>query len=153
MLSYKLIVIMLSVAFYLLLCWVSWRRFTRRKIRFNRWLNQFFGKTSLSSIQRNVFEFIAAAETLTKLSLLSQLVARMSNLKIQVDTISRRLERSLSGSRTNLETVNEVPLCSNSVAGSLNKRVMLSSSFRCDQIYKYKIYNFGHTLLCYLSQT
>ncbi len=30
---------------------------------------------------------------------------------------------------------------------------MLSSSFRCDQIYKYKIYNFGHTLLCYLSQS
>ncbi len=40
-----------------------------------------------------------------------------------------------------------------SVAGSLNKRLMLSSSFRCDQIYKYEIYNFGHTLLCYLSPT
>jgi hypothetical protein len=40
-----------------------------------------------------------------------------------------------------------------SVAGSLNKRLMLSSSFRCDQIYKYDIYNFGHTLLCYLSLT
>ena len=39
------------------------------------------------------------------------------------------------------------------MAGSLNKRLMLSSSFRCDQIYKYKIYNFGHTLLCYLSPT
>ncbi len=38
-------------------------------------------------------------------------------------------------------------------AGLLNKRLMLSSSFRCDQIYKYKIYNFGHTLLCYLSPT
>ncbi len=40
-----------------------------------------------------------------------------------------------------------------SVAGLLNKRLMLSSSFRCVQIYKYKIYDFGHTLLCYLSQT
>jgi len=40
-----------------------------------------------------------------------------------------------------------------SEASSLNKRLMLSSSFMCDQIYKYKIYNFGHTLLCYLSQT
>ncbi len=29
---------------------------------------------------------------------------------------------------------------------------MLSSYFTCDQIYKYEIYNFGHTLLCYLSQ-
>jgi hypothetical protein len=38
-------------------------------------------------------------------------------------------------------------------AGFLNKRLMLSSSFRCDQIYKYEIYNFGHTLLCYLSRT
>jgi hypothetical protein len=40
-----------------------------------------------------------------------------------------------------------------SEAGLLNKRLMLSSSFRCDQIYKYTIYNFGHILLCYLSQT
>jgi hypothetical protein len=39
------------------------------------------------------------------------------------------------------------------MAGSLNKRLMLSSSFRCDQIYMYEIYNFGHTLLCYLSPT
>ena len=38
------------------------------------------------------------------------------------------------------------------VAGSLNKRLMLSSSFWCDQIYKYEIYNFGHTL-CFLSPT
>jgi hypothetical protein len=30
---------------------------------------------------------------------------------------------------------------------------MLSSSFRSDQIYKYEKYDFGHTLLCYLSQT
>ncbi len=30
---------------------------------------------------------------------------------------------------------------------------MLSSSFRCDQIYKYEKYDFGHTLLCYLSRT
>ncbi len=35
----------------------------------------------------------------------------------------------------------------------LNKRHTLSSSFRCDQIYKYEIHDFGHTLLCYLSQT
>ncbi len=28
-------------------------------------------------------------------------------------------------------------------AGLLNKRIMLSSSFRCDQIYKYEIYEFG----------
>ncbi len=40
-----------------------------------------------------------------------------------------------------------------SVAGSLNKRLMLSLSFRCDQIYKYEKYNFGHTLLRYLSPT
>ncbi len=38
-------------------------------------------------------------------------------------------------------------------AGLLNKRLILSSSFRCEQIYKYEIYNFGHTLLCYLSLT
>ncbi len=38
-------------------------------------------------------------------------------------------------------------------AGLLNKRLMLSSSFRCDQIYKYEIYDFGHTFLCYLSRT
>ncbi len=38
-------------------------------------------------------------------------------------------------------------------AGLLNKRLMLSSSFRYDQIYKYEIYDFGHTLLCYLSRT
>ncbi len=39
------------------------------------------------------------------------------------------------------------------VAGLLNKMLMLSSSFRCEQIYKYKIHDFGHTLLCYLSRT
>ncbi len=38
-------------------------------------------------------------------------------------------------------------------AGLLNIRLMLSSSFRWDQIYKNEIYNFGHTLLCYLSRT
>ncbi len=38
-------------------------------------------------------------------------------------------------------------------AGLLNKRLMLSSNFRCDQIQKYEIYDFGHTLLCYLSRT
>ncbi len=27
------------------------------------------------------------------------------------------------------------------------------SSFRCDKIYKYKRYDFGHTLLCLLNQT
>ncbi len=41
----------------------------------------------------------------------------------------------------------------NAEAGSLNKRLMLSSSFWCDQILKYEIYNFDHTLLCYLSPT
>jgi len=40
-----------------------------------------------------------------------------------------------------------------SEAGLLNKRLMLSSSFRCDQIHKYEKYDFGHTLLCYLSRT
>jgi len=40
-----------------------------------------------------------------------------------------------------------------SEASLLKKRLMLSSSFRCDQIYKYEIYNFGHTLLCCLSRT
>jgi hypothetical protein len=29
---------------------------------------------------------------------------------------------------------------------------MLSWSFRCDQTYKYEKYDFGHTLLCYLSK-
>ncbi len=38
-------------------------------------------------------------------------------------------------------------------ASLLNIRLMLSSNFRCGQIYKYEIYDFGHTLLCYLSQT
>jgi hypothetical protein len=37
-------------------------------------------------------------------------------------------------------------------AGLLNERLMLSSSFRCDQVNKYELYHFGHTLLCYLSQ-
>jgi hypothetical protein len=35
-----------------------------------------------------------------------------------------------------------------SEAGLLNKRLMLSSTIRCDQIYKYELYDFGHTLLC-----
>ncbi len=35
----------------------------------------------------------------------------------------------------------------------MNKRLILSSSFRCDQIYKYEIYDFGYTLLCYVSWT
>ena len=34
-----------------------------------------------------------------------------------------------------------------SEAGLLNKRHMLSSGFRCDQIYKYEIYDFGHTVV------
>ncbi len=40
-----------------------------------------------------------------------------------------------------------------SKASLLNKGLVLSLSFRCDQIYKYEVYIFGHTLLCYLSQT
>jgi len=34
-------------------------------------------------------------------------------------------------------------------AGLLNKRLMLSLSSMCDQIYEYEFYDFGHTLLCY----
>ncbi len=33
----------------------------------------------------------------------------------------------------------------------VEQKLMLSSSFRCDQIYNYQRYEFGHTLLCYLS--
>ncbi len=35
----------------------------------------------------------------------------------------------------------------------VEQKLMLSSSFRRDQIYKDERYNFGHTLLCYLSRT
>ncbi len=35
----------------------------------------------------------------------------------------------------------------------VEQRLMLSSNFRCDQIYKYKIHDFGQILLCYLSRT
>ncbi len=35
----------------------------------------------------------------------------------------------------------------------VEQTLMLSSNFRCDQIFKYKMHDFGHTLLCYLSQT
>ncbi len=35
----------------------------------------------------------------------------------------------------------------------VEQKLMLSSSFRCDPIYKYERYDFGHTLLCYLSPT
>jgi hypothetical protein len=38
-------------------------------------------------------------------------------------------------------------------AGLFNKRLMLSLSFRCDQIYMYEVCDFGHTLLRYLSRT
>ncbi len=38
-------------------------------------------------------------------------------------------------------------------AGLLNKKLMLSLSSRCDQIYEYELYDLGHTLLCYLSWT
>ncbi len=31
--------------------------------------------------------------------------------------------------------------------------LMLGSSFRCDQIHKCQIYDFGHTLLCFLCLT
>jgi len=40
-----------------------------------------------------------------------------------------------------------------SEAGLLNKRLMLSLSFRCEQIYKFELYDFSPTLLSYLSQT
>ncbi len=44
--------------------------------------------------------------------------------------------------------------CSSACWGQFVKqKLMLSSSFRRDQIYKYEIYDFGHTFLCYLSQT
>jgi hypothetical protein len=33
----------------------------------------------------------------------------------------------------------------------VEQMLMLSSSFRRDQIYKCQRYNFGHTLICYLS--
>ncbi len=35
----------------------------------------------------------------------------------------------------------------------LNKKLLLSSSFRCDQIHSCQRHNFGPTLLCYFSQT
>jgi hypothetical protein len=35
----------------------------------------------------------------------------------------------------------------------VEKGLMLSSNFRCKQINKYEIFDFGHTWLCYLSQT
>ncbi len=35
----------------------------------------------------------------------------------------------------------------------IEQMLMLSSSFKCDQIKKYEWYDFGHTLLSYLSQT
>ncbi len=35
----------------------------------------------------------------------------------------------------------------------VEQKLMLSSSFRRDQIYKDERYDFGHTLLCYLSRT
>ncbi len=38
-------------------------------------------------------------------------------------------------------------------ASLLNKRFMLSSCFRCDQIYCSQCHEFSHTLLCSLSQT
>jgi len=30
----------------------------------------------------------------------------------------------------------------------VEQKLMLSSNFRCDQIYKNERYDFGHTLLC-----
>ncbi len=41
----------------------------------------------------------------------------------------------------------------NTEAGLLNTRLMLSSSFRCDQIHNCHIYEFGHSLLCQLIRT
>jgi hypothetical protein len=35
----------------------------------------------------------------------------------------------------------------------VEQRFMLSSSFRCGQVYKYERYDFGHTLFCCLSLT
>jgi hypothetical protein len=35
----------------------------------------------------------------------------------------------------------------------VEQKHLLSFCFRCEQIYKYERYDFGHTLLCYLSQT
>ncbi len=35
----------------------------------------------------------------------------------------------------------------------VEQMLMLSSCFKCDQIYKYRRNGFGHTLLCYLSPT
>ncbi len=58
-----------------------------------------------------------------------------------------------------------VILCSATLKSDLNvqqthlrgrfveQKLVLSSSFRCDQIFKDESYNFGHTLLCYLSRT
>ncbi len=44
---------------------------------------------------------------------------------------------------------------SNPKAGGqfFEQNIMLSSSIRCDQTHKCHLYNFGHTLLRYLSQT
>ncbi len=41
----------------------------------------------------------------------------------------------------------------NTEASLFNKRLMLSLSLRDDQMYKYEINDFVHTLLCYLSRT
>jgi hypothetical protein len=38
-------------------------------------------------------------------------------------------------------------------SGSLNKMVILTHSFKCDQMYTYGGFNYGHTLLCCLSKT
>ncbi len=37
--------------------------------------------------------------------------------------------------------------------GFVEQKLVLSCYFRCDQIYNSQIYEFGHTLLCYLSLT
>ncbi len=43
--------------------------------------------------------------------------------------------------------------CSTNRAQFVEKRLMLSLNFRCDQIYRYNKYDFGHNLMHFLCQT
>jgi hypothetical protein len=70
----------------------------------------------------------------------------------EICPLSPSVRPSLQSCRSGLLTLstNFFP-CRWPGAGWLNS--ILARALRCDQIYKYMLYDFGHNLLCYLSQT
>jgi hypothetical protein len=80
---------------------------------------------------------------------LSMMMYSITTFSIMIFSIITFSKMTLSIMTFTMTTLSITPLRGQFVEQMLT----LSLSFRCDQIYKYERYDFGHTLLCCLSRT